>query len=130
MCRVSVSSIESNFRSSRPEVSCKIGGLRNFAKFTEKRLCQSLFFNKVTGLRPATLLKKRFWHRYFPVNFAKISKNPFFYRTPPVAASEICSLSCKGPIPVLRSYPAGKIYLNKISRSYFVFVFLIVFSFF
>ena len=31
---------------------CKIGVLRNFAKFTGKRLCQSLFSNKVTGLRP------------------------------------------------------------------------------
>ena len=29
------------------------------------------FFNKVAGLRPATLLKKRLWHRCFPVNFAK-----------------------------------------------------------
>ena len=45
--------------------------LRNFAKFTEKNLCQSLLFNKVAGLRPATLFKKRPWHRCFPVNFAK-----------------------------------------------------------
>ena len=36
--------------------------LRNFAKFTGKYLCQSLFFNKVAGLRPETLLKKRLWH--------------------------------------------------------------------
>ena len=33
--------------------------LRNFAKFTEKHLCQSLFFNIVAGLRLAALLKKR-----------------------------------------------------------------------
>ena len=46
-------------RSIRPEVFCKKGFLRNFAKFTGKHLCQSLFFNKVAGLRPATLLKKR-----------------------------------------------------------------------
>ena len=26
--------------------------LKNLAKFTGKRLCQSLFFNKVAGLRP------------------------------------------------------------------------------
>ena len=26
-------------RSSRPEVSCRNGALRNFAKFTEKHLC-------------------------------------------------------------------------------------------
>ena len=37
------------FRSSRPEVFCKKGVLRNFAKFTGKHLCQSLFFNKVAG---------------------------------------------------------------------------------
>ena len=28
------------------------GVLRNFAKFTGKDLCQSLFFNKVAGLMP------------------------------------------------------------------------------
>ena len=37
-------------RSSRPEVFCKKGVLRNFTKFTGKHLCQSLFFNKVAGL--------------------------------------------------------------------------------
>ena len=35
--------------------------LRNFAKFTGKKLCLSLFFNKIENLRPATLLKKRPW---------------------------------------------------------------------
>ena len=65
-------------RSSRPEVFCKKGALSNFAKFTGKHLCQSLFFNKVAGLRPATLLKKRLWHRCFPVNFAKFLRTPFF----------------------------------------------------
>ena len=33
---------------SRPEMLCKKGVLRNFAKFTEKHLCHSLFFNKVS----------------------------------------------------------------------------------
>ena len=32
--------------------------LRNFKKFTGKHLCQSLFFDKDAGLRPATLLKR------------------------------------------------------------------------
>ena len=63
------------------------GLLRSFIKFTGKHLCQSLFFNKVAGLRPAVLLKKRLCHRYFPVNFAKNFKNTFHYRTPPMAAS-------------------------------------------
>ena len=47
----------------------KNGVLRNFAKFTGKHLCQSLLFNKVAALSPATLLKKGLWHRCFPVKF-------------------------------------------------------------
>ena len=39
-------------RRSRLEVFCKKGVLKDFTKFTEKHLCQSLFLNKVTGLRP------------------------------------------------------------------------------
>ena len=37
----------------------KKGALINFTKFTGKHLCQSLYFNKVLGLRAATLLKKK-----------------------------------------------------------------------
>ena len=36
------------------------------------------FFNKVAGLRPATLLKKRLWNRCFPANFTKFLRKPFF----------------------------------------------------
>ena len=60
------------FRSSRPEVFCKKGILKEFAKSTGKHLCQSLFLNKVAGLRTS-----------------------YFYGTPPVAASE-CSRFMKG----------------------------------
>ena len=35
------------YRSSRPEVFCRKGGLRNLAKFTGKDLCQRHFFNKL-----------------------------------------------------------------------------------
>ena len=66
-----------NVRSSRLEVFCKNRVLRNFVKFTEKHLCQSLFFNKIAVLRPVTLLKKRLWHRYFPMNFANASGGSF-----------------------------------------------------
>ena len=64
-------------RSSRPEVFCKKGVPRNFAKFTRKHLCQSLFFNKVADLRRAILLKKTLWHGYFCVNFWKFLGTPF-----------------------------------------------------
>ena len=50
--------------------------LKNFSKFTGKNLCRSLFFNKVAGLRPATLLKKGLCHRSFSVNFAKFLRTP------------------------------------------------------
>ena len=75
-------------RSSRPEVFYKKSVLRNFAKFTEKHLCQSLFFNTV-WVRRSTLFKKRLWHSCFPVNFAKFLRKPFCCRTLPVARSEI-----------------------------------------
>ena len=43
-----------------------VQNVKNFAKFTEKYLS------------PATLLKKRVWYRYIPVNFAKFSRTSFF----------------------------------------------------
>ena len=57
------------YRSSRAEVFCKKGVLRNFAKFTGKHLCQSL--------KAATLLKKRPWHMCFSVNFVTFLRTPF-----------------------------------------------------
>ena len=45
-----------------------------------KKVYQSLFFNKVACLRPATLLKKSIWHRYFPVNFVKFLRTLFFIK--------------------------------------------------
>ena len=35
------------------------------------------FFDKIAWLRPATLLKRRLWHRSFPVNFVKYLRKPF-----------------------------------------------------
>ena len=64
-------------RSSRSQMFFKMSVLKNFAKFIGKTC---------TGLRPITLLKKRSWHRCFPLNFAKFLRAPLF-RTPPVAAS-------------------------------------------
>ena len=69
------------FRSSRPEVFGKRGVLRNFAKFTGKHLCRSLFFNIVAGLRPTTFLKKILRYRCFPVNLVKFLRKPFLQNT-------------------------------------------------
>ena len=68
-------------RSSHRRCSLRKGVLRNYVKFTGKHLCQSLLFNKVAGLRPATLLKKKLWHRCFPMNFPKFLRTPFLRKT-------------------------------------------------
>ena len=46
-----------NYGSSHPEVFCKKGVIRNFAKFTGKHLRQSLFFHKDAGLAPNFIKK-------------------------------------------------------------------------
>ena len=58
-------------RSSHRRCFSKKDFFENFAKFIGKHLCQSLFFNKVAGLR----------HMCLPVNFAQFLRTPFF-RTP------------------------------------------------
>ena len=80
--RVKFHSLNSTkYRSSQRRCPVRKGVLRNFAKFTGKQLCQSLFLNKVAGLRTATLLKKRLMHRCFPVNFAKFLRTPSLENT-------------------------------------------------
>ena len=68
-------------RSSHQRCSIKKGFLKNFTKFTGKHMYQSLYFHKVTSFRSATLLRKRLWHRCFPVNFAKFLRTPFLQST-------------------------------------------------
>ena len=62
----------------------KKGVLRNIAKFTGKHMSQILSFHKVAVFRPATSLKKRLRHMYFPVNFAfscEFLRTPFLQNT-------------------------------------------------
>ena len=60
-------------RSSHWRCSIRKDVLRNFAKSTRKHLYQSLFLNKVAGLR--------LWCRCFSVNFAKFLRTPFLPNT-------------------------------------------------
>ena len=57
------------------------GFLKNFTKFKGKHLCQSLLFNKVAGLRPANLFKKRLRRNCFSVNFVKFLRTTFLQAT-------------------------------------------------
>ena len=55
----------------------------DFAKFIGKHafLIKRFFLNKGADVRTEALLKKIFWHRYFPVNFAKFLRVPFLQNT-------------------------------------------------
>ena len=68
--KIVVSILITVMRSSHQTCSVTKGVLRNFAKFTGKHLCQVSF------------LRKRSWHRCFPVNFTKFLRT-LFYRTHP-----------------------------------------------
>ena len=53
-----------------PEVFCKIVVSRNFANFTGKHLCQSLFFNKVASL--AKFLRTPFLTEHLRATLSKV----------------------------------------------------------
>ena len=78
-------------RSSHRRCSVKKVVFRNFAKFTGKHLCQSIFFNKVEAWN---FIKKETLAQMFSCEFCEISKNTFFHRTPLVAASELYLIPC------------------------------------
>ena len=54
-------------RSARPDVFCKKSVLRNFSKFKETTI--------------QLYLKKRLWHRCFPINFEKFLRTPILQNT-------------------------------------------------
>ena len=80
-------------RRARSEVFCKIGALRNLAKFKGKHLCQSLFLNK--------FIKKETLAKVFSCEFCEISGSAFLHRAPLVAASLPCPGSAGWPWGIL-----------------------------
>ena len=89
----------SQYKSSRSQVFFKILVLKNFAIFTGKPLHWSL--------RPATLIKKRLWHRYFPANFAKFLKTPF-------------SLNTSGQLLLYKTYGCCRIFRFTLNHELFL----------
>ena len=73
--------VQMTTRSSHQRCSVRKDVFRNFAKFRGKHLHQILFFNKVAGPSLQLYLKKRLWHRCFPLNFAKFLRTPFSQNT-------------------------------------------------
>ena len=68
---------KSNYRSSCPEVFCKKGVIRNFAKFPGKHLCQSLFFLTKLQTDTCNFIKKDTLAQVFSCEFCKIYKTTF-----------------------------------------------------
>ena len=58
----------------RCQMFYNIGVLKNFAKFTGKHMYRSI-------IQPATWLKKRLRHWFFPVNFSKLLRSTFSQNT-------------------------------------------------
>ena len=86
-----------SFRSSHLRCSVRKGVLRNFAELTGKHLCQSLFFNKVAPLGPATLLKKDTLAQVLCCEFCEISRNTFsaeHLQTTPSEGSKFMNKFC------------------------------------
>ena len=71
--------------------SVKTVVLRNFAKFSRKHLCQSLYFSKVAGQSGTGV----------SCEFCEISRNMFSYKTPPLVASVYINFNHIAKIPVL-----------------------------
>ena len=70
---------KTRIRSSRPEVFCKNRSSWKFYKIRRNTFVPESLFNKVAGLSPVTLVKRRLWYKCFAVNFAKFSsRTPFF----------------------------------------------------
>ena len=86
---------ESPYRSSRPEVFLKI-----LQKLQENTCLRVSFLNKVAGLRPTTLLKKRLQHWCFPVNFVKFLRTPFFTENLQWLLTTLASLQALRKAPV------------------------------
>ena len=70
-----------NVQKQPPDAFCKKMCSSKFHKIHRKTPVPETFFNRVVGLRPATLLKKRFWYRCFPVNFVKFLRTIFLQNT-------------------------------------------------
>ena len=94
-------SVDVQDRSNFPKVFCKKGALKSFAKFAENTCARVSFLIKLQawslsyrnqsidslvqwtvfymiGINLANLLKKRLWHRCFPVNYCDIFKSNLF----------------------------------------------------
>ena len=80
------------FRSSYRKCHVKKAALKDFAIFTGKRLCWSLFFKKLETFRVATLLKRDFNTVVFEISFEKFLRAPILKSTCQRLLLDFCSV--------------------------------------
>ena len=61
--------------------SCSQIGVLKLCKIHVKAYLLKLLFNNMAGLEAWNFIKKRLWHRYFPVNFSQFFKKPYLQNT-------------------------------------------------
>ena len=89
------------FRNSHWKCSVKKSVLRNFAKFTGKYLCQSLFFNKVAA---CNFIENETLKQVFSCEFCEISKNTIFIEHPGRLLLNIQWFDITTQIPLLNDF--------------------------
>ena len=77
-----------------------------------------------------TLLKKRLWHRCFPMNFVKFSKKTFFNKAPLVDASNLRGNEKTEVVFLIISILRKEIKIYGFAVFYFISIFLIFFGIF
>ena len=100
------------YRSSRPEVFCKKGVLRNFTKVTGKHLCQSLFFNKVAGRWLLLYIKERTNYReWVCIKKSLVETVACLYQCP-ILDNHSPHIFIKNWLKLLKEKKHSKCYLN------------------
>ena len=82
----------------RSQIFFGIGALKNFAIFTEKHLCWSLFFKK---MQVRNFIKNRLQHKCLAVNIAKFLKIALYSVTPLVLLKRIVIFNLEFISPLL-----------------------------
>ena len=85
---------------------------------SQENTCAWISIFKVAGLRPVTLLKRRLWHRRFPVNFVKFLWTLFFIEHPRWLLLKSFVVFCRANVNVFKIYlfwGKGKFDENKAS---------------
>ena len=74
--------MKTEYRNSHRRCSLRKGGVLEISQNSqENTYARASFFNKVGGLTPANLFKKRLWQRCFPVNFVTFSRTHLLQKT-------------------------------------------------